>query len=138
MGGVFVHADKLHLAGNLLMLAACWPAIAAALGWQRAAILVAAAGIASNMVAATFIARPVIGASGAAAAALAAHLTLRPPGRVAGYSAGAVALVWLGSQILFATLGPAFAGIAWPAHLIGAALGAAGAQLLRRRCTPPI
>ena len=134
MGGVVDHADALHLVGNLLMLAACWPSVANALGWRRAVILAGAAGIASNTVTAILIARPVIGASGAAAAALAAHLTVRPHGRLMGCPAGAVALAWLGSQTVFATLGPTYAGIAWPAHLIGAALGALGAQLLRRRC----
>ena len=137
MGDVVVHADTLHLVGNLLMLAACWPCVATALGWPRAVMLAGAAGVASNTVAAILLARPVIGASGAAAAALAAYLTVRPHGRLMGCPAAAVALAWLGSQAIFATLGPAYAGIAWPAHLIGAALGALGAQLLRRRCIPP-
>ena len=135
--GVFHHHDSLHLAGNLLVLAACWPSVATALGARRAVVLLAAAALAANAIAAILIARPVIGASGAAAAALAAHLTVRPHGRLMGCPAGAVALAWLGSQAIFATLGPAYAGIAWPAHLIGAALGALGAQLLRRGCIPP-
>jgi len=137
MGGVVVHADTLHLVGNLLMLTACWSSISSALGARRAVILLAAAALVSNAIAASLIARPVIGASGAAAAALAAQLTVRPHTRLMGCPAGAVALAWLGSQIMFATLGPAYAGIAWPAHLIGAALGALGAQLLRRRCISP-
>ena len=137
MGGVFVHADGLHLAGNLLMLAACWPSIGAVLGARRAGILLAVAALVSNAIAASLIARPVIGASGAAAAALSACLTLRPHSRLVGCPTAALAVAWLGSQIIFATLGPAFAGIAWPAHLIGAALGALGAPLLRRRCIPP-
>ena len=138
MNGVWLHADGVHLAGNLLVLVVCGPSIAAVLGARRTGILLAVAALVSNAIAAGLIDRPVIGASGAAAAALAAQLTLRPHGRLVGCPAGALALAWLGSQILFATLGPTFAGIAWPAHLIGAALGAIGAQLLRRRCTTSI
>ena len=137
MGGVFIHADNLHLAGNLLVLAACWPSVATALGARRAAVLLAGAALTANTIAASLIARPVIGASGAAAAALAACLVLRRHHGRAAHQTAAAALVWLGSQTIFATLGTAYAGIAWPAHLIGAALGALGAQLLRRRCISP-
>lgn len=137
MGDIGNHSDGLHLAGNLLVLAACWPSISTGLGARRAGIVLGSAALASNTIAAILIGRPVIGASGVASAALAAHLVLR---RYHGRSADqtvVAALAWLSAQIIFASLGTAYAGIAWPAHLIGAALGALGAQLLRRRCISP-
>jgi membrane associated rhomboid family serine protease len=133
IGNPLLHAGPLHLAGNLLVLLSCWPALSAALGGYRAAALLTATGWASNAITAAVTHRPVIGASAAAAAALTACLTLRPDGRLLGLPIAAIALPWLAAQALFSTLGPTFAGIAWPAHLIGAALGALGAHLLRRR-----
>ena len=138
IGSVIRHADSHHLAGNLLLLAMCWPTVIRALGARRAGLLLATAGVVANAITAALIARPVIGLSAAAAAALAAQLALHPYGRLAAIPAGTVALAWLGSQAVLATLSPTFAGIAWPAHLIGAALGALGAHWLRRRAATPV
>lgn len=129
---VFTHAGPLHLAGNLLLVAACWPAVADALGRCRASALIILAGAAGNTMAAVLIGRPVIGASAAAVGTLAAALVLRPRGRLAGLPIIPGAVAWLAVDLLLGTLGPTFAGIAWPAHLIGAALGALGAHALRR------
>ena len=136
---IAVHDGIVHLASNLLVLVICWRTLAGALGRLRTVFVLGLAGCVAIAISAWLSGRPVIGSSGAAAAALAATVALRPAGRVMSMSLPSIAifLPWLASQCLFASLGPTFAGIAWPAHLIGAALGAAGAHLLRRRCIPP-
>ena len=136
--GPIAHAGSLHLAGNLLLLAVCWPPVARALGACRAGLLLATAGLVGNAVTAALIARPVIGLSAAASAAMAAHLTLHGNSRPMGCHVAVLALAWLGPQIVLATLSPTFAGIAWPTHIIGAALGALGAHWLRRRAATPL
>ena len=138
IGSLITHAGSLHLVGNLLLLAICWPSLAGALGAGRAALLLAATGIAANTAAAALTGRPVIGLSAAASAAMAAHLPLHGNRRPMGCHVAVLALAWLGPQLVLATLSPTFAGIAWPAHLIGAALGALGAHWLRRRAATPL
>ena len=127
MGSILRHADTWHLLGNLLALAVFGPRVFRALGAWRCAALFLVAGTLANSAAAAAIGRPVIGASGAVAGVMAAHLVLFPTSRLA-----PVVMLWIALQLVFACIALDFAGVAWPAHLAGAAVGAGFVQLVGR------
>lgn len=113
------HAGALHLAGNVLGLVVFAPRVARIIGWPRGIALAFIAGEAANRCAAALIDRPVIGASAAVFALAGAWLAVFPHDRTA--RAGIWLLIAL--QAAFASIALDFGGVAWCAHLIGAALG---------------
>lgn len=96
-------------------------------------MLFLAAGVLANASAAALLDRPVIGASSAVAGVMTAHLVLFPCSRLA-----LLIVLWIALQAVFAGVALDLGGIAWPAHLVGAAIGAAVAQVFRlaRRRVP--
>jgi len=115
----FQHTDAVHLLGNLVGLTVLGPRVARALGTGHAVLLASVAGELANRAAAALIDRPVIGASAAVFALAGAWLVLFPHDRAA--HAGVVLLIAL--QVVFAAAALDFGGVAWCAHLVGAALG---------------
>lgn len=120
------HADISHLLGNLVALAIVGPRVSRKVGWWRFTALLLVAGVSANSIATVLLDRPVIGASGAVAGVMAAHLVLFPHSRLA-----LLLALWIALQAVFASIALDFGGIAWPAHLLGAALGAAFTWLPR-------
>lgn len=123
---VFWHADAWHLVTNLVALAIAGPQVWRALGWGWFAVLFAASGMLANTSAAALLDRPVIGASGAVAGVMAAHLVLFPHSRLA-----LLIALWIALQVVFASVALDFGGVAWPAHMVGAALGVVVALAFR-------
>lgn len=128
ISGLIKHADAAHLLVNLAMLAVVGPRVLRALGWWRSAALFLLAGVAANALASSLSDRPVVGASGAVAGFMAAHLVLFPSSRLAPLIGLLIAL-----QVVFASVGQTFAGVAWVAHVIGALVGAVYALLARMK-----
>lgn len=131
----FLHAGVAHLVGNLVALAVFVPSVLRVLGAWRSAAMCLLAGVLANQVAAALIERPVIGASGAVAAVMAAHWTLFPRSHLAPFIA-----LWLGIQFVFLGIALDFADVAWPAHVVGAAIGfgfVVVARLVTRSELPP-
>lgn len=123
---IFQHAGPSHLIGNLLALAIVGLPVWRVLGWWRAGALFLVSGVLANACAAALLERPVIGASGAVAGVMAAHLVLFPDSRLAPLIG-----LWGALQVVFACIAFDFGGVAWCAHLIGAALGAVFALAAR-------
>ena len=136
MTSIFRHSDAGHLLVNLAMLFIVAPRVWRALGWVRFAVLFALTGMLANTSAAALLERPVIGASGAVAGVMAAHLVLFP-----GSSLAPLIGLWMALQAVFAAVALDFGGVAWPAHLVGATVGATFVVLTRtarrREATPP-
>lgn len=116
---IIFHADPWHLLSNLVGLAMFGPRVARALGTGRAVLLASVAGELANRAAAALIDRPVIGASAAVFALAGAWWALFPHDHAA--RAGVALLIAL--QVVFAAAALDFGGVAWCAHIIGAALG---------------
>lgn len=123
---IFTHADMPHFLGNLVALTIIGPRVWHVLGWWRLGALFLVSGVLANVSAATLLDRPVIGASGAIAGVMAAHLVLFPRSRLA-----LLIALWIALQAVFAAVALDFGGVAWPAHLVGAAIGAVAALVLR-------
>lgn len=123
---IFAHAGIGHLLGNLIALAIVSRRVWRALGLWRYAALFLLSGMVANAGAAALLERPVIGASGAVAGVMAAHLVLFPHSRLALPIA-----LWVALQAVFAGVAFDFGGVAWPAHLVGTAIGAVAALVLR-------
>lgn len=128
---LFQHAGLAHLVGNLFALAIVGPRVAAAFGFWRFAGLFLIAGMVANYSAAALLERPVVGASGAVAAIMAAHLVLFPRSRIA-----LLLILWIALQAVFGAIALDFAGVAWPAHVVGAALGVVLVLLARMARRP--
>lgn len=126
MDTIFHHADAWHLLGNLVAIMVIGPAVWRVLRWWRFVTLFLTAGMLANTCAAVLLDRPVIGASGAVAAVMAAHLALFPRSRLA-----LLIALWIALQAVFAGIVLDFGGVAWPAHLVGATIGAVAALIFR-------
>ena len=136
----FAHAGWFHLLGNVYFLAVFGDGVE-----QRAPRLAYAAGfaaIAALAIVVDSVAHPeaaVIGSSGGVAAVVGACVVLQPRAQVAiglgplvlRVGIVAFAMVWAAFQMLMALLH--IPGTAWLAHLVGLALGIAGAYALHRR-----
>lgn len=148
----FLHADLLHIAGNMLYLLIFGPAVEGRMGARRYLLFYLLSGIAAGlaMVAMGPESRvPVIGASGAIAGVLGAYFVLYPRGRIATIlplfvfiriveiPAVFYLLAWFAVQ-LYAGIsagaqGPLVGGVAWWAHVGGFLFGVAAAPLLVHR-----
>jgi len=123
---IFHHADAWHLLGNLVAIMVVGPAVWRVLRWWRFVTLFLTAGMLANTCAAVLLDRPVIGASGAVAGVMAAHLVLFPRSRLAQLIG-----LWIALQFVFVMVALDFGGVAWPAHIVGAAVGSLGAVVVR-------
>jgi membrane associated rhomboid family serine protease len=148
----FLHADVLHIAGNMLYLFIFGPAVEERLGHARFLAFYLVAGIVAGL--ATVAMAPtskvaVIGASGAIAGVLGAYLALFPAARITTIlpvfifiqfihvPAILYLLLWFAVQ-LYAGLtsggaGPLIGGVAWWAHVGGFLFGVGVGPILARR-----
>ncbi len=144
--GLFLHADWIHLLGNLIFLLIFGPPAERTMGGPRFLALFLLGGAFSNLAAVLAIAAPdrvVIGASGAVSAVIGAYLALFPAARLGVVLPLGMFLqfvrvpaflligLWALLQLLFAYSGPAFGAVAWPAHVGGFVFGVVFALLTR-------
>jgi membrane associated rhomboid family serine protease len=152
----FLHADVLHIGGNMLYLFIFGPAVEERLGHARFLAFYLVAGIVAGL--ATVAMAPtssvaVIGASGAIAGVLGAYLALFPAARITTIlpvfifiqfiqvPAILYLLFWFAVQ-LYAGLtsggaGPLIGGVAWWAHVGGFLFGVGVGPILARPIAAP-
>ncbi|HJY34584.1 MAG TPA: rhomboid family intramembrane serine protease [Vicinamibacterales bacterium] len=153
---LFLHADWVHLLGNLVFLLIFGLPAERVMGPWRFLLLFLLGGAVANFAAVLAISAPhrlVIGASGAVSAVIGAYLALFPRARLGVVlplglflefiraPASLLIGIWAGLQVVFAYIGPAFGAVAWAAHIAGFVFGmlfalfvrAAIARRLRKR-----
>lgn len=146
ISALFVHANWLHLIGNLVFLLAFGVTAERLLGARRLIGLYLLCGMLANVAGAVLLApstTPLIGASGAVSALVGAYVALFPRARlglvlplgafVEFVRVPAYALIglWVLVQLLMSVLGPDGATVAWPVHIAGFMLGVTFATLSR-------
>jgi membrane associated rhomboid family serine protease len=135
---LFMHADWLHLLGNMLFLVIFGVPAERALAPWRFLLLFLGGGALANAAAAWSIdhtASIIVGASGAVSAIIGAYLALFPRARLGlvlplglflefvRTPASLLIGIWAGLQLLFTFVGPAFGPVAWWAHIAGFGVG---------------
>jgi len=135
---LFMHADWLHLLGNMLFLVIFGVPAERALAPWRFLLLFLGGGALANVAAAWSIdhaASIIVGASGAVSAIIGAYLALFPRARLGlvlplglflefvRTPASLLIGIWAGLQLLFTFVGPAFGPVAWWAHVTGFLVG---------------
>ena len=135
---LFIHADWLHLAGNLLFLMIFGLPAERALGSWRFLTLYLFGGAVANLIGALTLAStnaPIVGSSGAVSAVVGAYLALFPRARLGLVLPLGVFLefvripaplligFWAALQLLFTYVGPAFGAVAWWTHIAGFLIG---------------
>jgi membrane associated rhomboid family serine protease len=143
---LFIHADWLHLLGNMLFLVIFGLPAERALGSRRFLTLFLIGGAFANLIGAWTLLgqlRPIIGCSGAVSAMLGAYLALFPRARLGlvlplglyfqfiHVPAALLIGMWVLLQLLFTWAGPAFGTVVWWAHLAGFGFGVVFALLSR-------
>ena len=144
--GLFLHADWIHLLGNLVFLLIFGLPAERTMGGWRLLLLFLLGGAYSNLAAVLAIGAPdrvVIGASGAVSSLIGAYLALFPAARLGVVLPLGLFLqfvrvpaflligMWALLQLGFAYSGPAFGAVAWPAHIGGFVFGVLFALLTR-------
>ncbi len=143
---LFLHADWIHLLGNLVFLLIFGLPAERAMGPVRFLLLFLLGGAVSNLAAVLAIGAPdrvVIGASGAVSAVIGAYLALFPTAKLGVVlplglflefvraPASLLIGIWAALQVVFAYIGPAFGAVAWSAHIAGFLFGVVFALLVR-------
>ncbi len=143
---LFLHADWIHLLGNLVFLLIFGLPAERVMGGWRFLVLFLVGGAAANLAAVLAIGAPdrvIIGASGAVSAVIGAYLALFPGARLGvvlplglflefvRVPASLLIGLWALLQVVFAYSGPAFGAVAWPAHIAGFLFGIVFALLTR-------
>ncbi|MEO8460359.1 MAG: rhomboid family intramembrane serine protease, partial [Dokdonella sp.] len=138
VSALFIHADWLHLIGNLLFLIIFGVPSERALGSARFLALFLICGALANLVGAWTLAGtsgPIIGSSGAVSAVVGAYLALFPSARLGlvlplglylefvRIPAPILIGVWILLQLVFTFVGPAFGAVAWWTHIAGFCFG---------------
>lgn len=138
---MFLHADWLHLAGNMLVLHAFGKPIADKIGNRRFLLLYLAMGVAASLFYGLFQTSPAIGASGAVMGVVAMGLILMPfvdiktlvwlfPPLIVDIASFWIAGLWFALDV-WGSLGDA-GGIAYEAHVGGFLAGLAASYILLR------
>lgn len=135
---LFMHADWLHLVGNLLFLMIFGLSAERVLGSRRFLTLFLLGGALANLAGAVMLANasaPIIGSSGAVSAIVGAYFALFPRARLGlvlplglflefvRIPAAALIGFWILLQVLFTFAGPSFGAIVWWTHIAGFAVG---------------
>jgi membrane associated rhomboid family serine protease len=146
VSALFIHADWIHLLGNLLFLMIFGLPAERAMGAWRFLLLFLLGGALANLAAAALMDAPnriIIGSSGAVSAVIGAYLALFPRARLGivvplglflefvRVPAFLLIGIWALIQAIFTTVGPAFGAVAWWAHVAGFAFGIGFALLSR-------
>jgi membrane associated rhomboid family serine protease len=147
VSALFLHANWLHLLGNLLFLLIFGLPAERSLGPTRFIALFFLCGATANLMAAWSLdgtAAVIIGSSGAVSGLIGAFLVLFPRAELAivlplglflefvRTPASVLIGMWALLQLMFAFVGPTFGAVAWWAHLSGFALGMLLAMSMRR------
>jgi len=135
---LFIHADWLHLVGNMLFLVIFGLPAERALGPWRFLLLFLIGGALANLAPVLLLESTrsvIIGASGAISALIGAYLALFPRSKL-GFvlplglflefvrtPAPVMIGVWALLQLVFTFVGPGFGAVAWSAHLAGFVIG---------------
>lgn len=135
---LLIHADWLHLTGNLLFLLIFGLPAERVLGARRFAALFILGGALANAAALLALDGPravVVGCSGAVSALMGVYLALFPKARL-GFvlplglflefvrtPASWLIGPWAALQLAFTVVGPGFGTVAWSAHLAGFVIG---------------
>ena len=143
---LFLHADWIHLLGNLVFLLIFGLPAERVMGGWRFLVLFLVGGAVANLAAVLAIGAPdrvIIGASGAVSAVIGAYLALFPGAKLGvvlplglflefvRVPASLLIGLWALLQVVFAYSGPAFGAVAWPAHIAGFLFGIVFALLTR-------
>ena len=135
---LFLHANWIHLAGNLAYLWVFGLPLESRLGPIPFLLIFLAGGVLANLLVALMLDQletPIIGASGAVPAVVGCYLGLLPARRIGLFLplglylqfAQVPSLLVIGSwftlQLLYTVFGPINAAVAWWTHLAGFALG---------------
>jgi len=143
---ILMHADWLHLIGNVVFLLIFGLAAERALGSRRFLVLFLVCGLVANLAAAWSmdeVRAPIIGASGAVSGIVGAYLVLFPGARLGvvlplgaflefvRMPAWALIGFWVMLQVIFSVVGPELGAVAWVAHLVGFVVGVVLAVLWR-------
>ena len=135
---MLLHADWVHLLGNLVFLLIFGLPAERVMGAWRFLLLFLLGGAFANLVAVFVIqapARLVIGASGAVSAVIGAYLLLFPRAKLGlvlplglflefvRAPASLMIGAWAALQVVFAYIGPAFGATAWIVHIVGFLFG---------------
>ncbi|HEY3520633.1 MAG TPA: rhomboid family intramembrane serine protease [Rhodanobacteraceae bacterium] len=143
---LFMHADWLHLVGNVLFLVIFGFSAERALGAQRFLLLFLLGGAFANVVGALTLSgatAPIVGCSGAVSAVVGAYLALFPRAHLGlvlplGFYFEFVRVpawlmigMWVLLQLLFTWAGPGFGTVVWWAHIAGFTFGIAFALISR-------
>jgi membrane associated rhomboid family serine protease len=143
---LFIHADWLHLIGNLVFLLIFGFSAERMLGTARFLTLFILCGVIANASGALALGQssaPIIGASGAVSAIVGAYLALFPGARLGlvlplglflefvRVPASLLIGFWALLQVMFSFVGPTFGAVAWAVHLAGFIAGVAFAVLSR-------
>ncbi|MDQ3040444.1 MAG: rhomboid family intramembrane serine protease [Pseudomonadota bacterium] len=146
ISAMFLHADWIHLLGNLVFLLIFGPPAERVMGGRRFLMVFLVGGAAANLAAVLAIDAPdrvIIGASGAVSAVIGAFLALFPGAKLGvvlplglflefvRMPASLLIGLWALLQVVFAYSGPALGAVAWPAHIAGFAFGIVFALLTR-------
>lgn len=151
VSALFIHADWLHLVGNLLFLLIFGLPAERALGGHRLLGVFLLGGVLANIAAVFALGDQrsvVVGSSGAVSTLIGAYLVLFPRARLGFVVPLGVFLefvrtpaplmigIWALLQFAFTVVGPGFGAVAWSAHiagfLVGIAYGLVGRGRLRR------
>lgn len=135
---LFIHADWLHLLGNLMFLVIFGLPAERAIGGRRFLWMFLLCGALANLAAVLMIEVPrsvIVGSSGAVSAVIGAWLALFPKAKL-GFvlplglflefvraPASVMIGVWALLQLGFTFVGPGFGAVAWSAHASGFVLG---------------
>jgi membrane associated rhomboid family serine protease len=143
---IFIHADWLHLIGNLLFLVIFGMPAERGMGAWRFLLVFLLCGACSNLAAAVSLHSSesvIVGASGAVSGIIGAYLALFPKARLGlvlplglflefvRTPASLLIGIWALLQVLFTWVGPAFGAVAWWAHLTGFFMGIVLALIAR-------
>ena len=143
---LFMHADWMHLLGNMLFLVIFGLPAERSLGSRRFLVLFLIGGAFANLVGAWTLSgqlRPIIGCSGAVSATLGAYLALFPRAHLGlvlplglyfqfiRVPAALLIGMWVLLQLLFTWAGPGFGTVVWWAHLAGFGFGVVFAVISR-------
>jgi len=135
---LFIHADWLHLAGNLLFLMIFGLPAERALGSWRFLALYLFGGAVANLIGALTLAStnaPIVGSSGAVSAVVGAYLALFPRARLGlvlplglflefvRIPAPVLIGFWILLEVLFTFVGPTFGAVVWWTHIAGFLVG---------------
>ena len=135
---IFLHANWLHLAGNLAFLWVFGLPLESRMGSMPLLFVFLAGGALANIIVALMLGQlqtPIIGSSGAVSAVVGCYLGLLPSRRIGMFLplglylqfAQVPSLLVIGSwftlQLLYTVFGPINAAVAWWTHLAGFALG---------------